>query len=118
MLLFCSFSLDEWYERFPDSRGQHQSPIDIVTENTVLDTGLTGSDALQLNYNQDCFHTLHNNGRTFLVHASPTLRGTSVSGTALSRPYRFTQFHMHWGEDDHVGSEHLTDGTPFSAEVG
>ena len=42
---------------------------------------------------------------------------SEVIGGPVNDAYRFLQFHMHWGDDVHRGSEHLLDGMAFSAEV-
>lgn len=36
----------------------------------------------------------------------------------VSGIYRLKQFHFHWGDSDHKGSEHTVAGTKFPAEVG
>ncbi|XP_068839622.1 carbonic anhydrase 1-like isoform X2 [Capricornis sumatraensis] len=40
-----------------------------------------------------------------------------LKGGPLSESYRLRQFHFHWGSNDDCGSEHLVDGTTFSAEL-
>ncbi len=42
---------------------------------------------------------------------------SEIIGGPVNDAYRFLQFHMHWGDDVHRGSEHLLDGMAFSAEV-
>ncbi len=40
-----------------------------------------------------------------------------MTGGPTNDSFRFLQFHMHWGDDLHKGSEHLVDSKPYSAEI-
>ena len=40
-----------------------------------------------------------------------------VIGGPVKEEHKFLQFHMHWGPDTSVGSEHLVDGKSYAAEV-
>ena len=40
-----------------------------------------------------------------------------VKGGPAKHEYKFLQFHMHWGDELDMGSEHLINGHPFAAEV-
>lgn len=43
--------------------------------------------------------------------------GATLSGGPLSHEYQLAQYHCHWGENDHVGSEHLVNGQSYGAEI-
>lgn len=38
-------------------------------------------------------------------------------GGPVDEKHSFLQFHMHWGKDETVGSEHLIDGISYPGEV-
>jgi len=43
---------------------------------------------------------------------------TDISGgPCRDHNYVLEQIHLHWGEDDSEGSEHLINASPFAAEV-
>lgn len=67
------------------------------------------------NFDLNCFTEIKNNGHTFVVSA--TSDNSLVSGGLTPNPYRFAQFHMHWGLDESSGSEHYVDGNPFAGEL-
>ncbi len=72
-------------------------------------------NTLMINYTQDCFKKIQNNGRTFVVTGDAC--GKVSGGPIRNLTYSFLQFHMHWGRNDSEGSEHLIDGKPYAAEV-
>jgi len=41
----------------------------------------------------------------------------NVSGGSLPGVFQLAQFHMHWGKDDCVGSEHKVDGAQYPLEA-
>ena len=43
---------------------------------------------------------------------------TLSGGKLLYDDYTFAQFHYHWGNATHGGSEHTVDGKRYPAEVG
>ena len=51
-----------------------------------------------------------------LNNAKKTLK-LEVSGGPVNHEYNFLQFHMHWGDNLHRGSEHLINGHAHAAEV-
>jgi len=40
-----------------------------------------------------------------------------TGGPCKDHNYVLEQIHLHWGEDDNEGSEHLVNANPFAAEV-
>ena len=40
-----------------------------------------------------------------------------IIGGPITEDHEFLQFHMHWGPNDQIGSEHLVDGKSYAAEV-
>ena len=93
--------------------GRRQSPIEISSEDTaegddLIDLMLSGWDERR----QGIFA---NTGTS--VKFTPD-EGESVATTRNSvGMYNVLQFHMHWGQNDTVGSEHVVDDDPASAEI-
>lgn len=41
----------------------------------------------------------------------------TIEGTGLTGSYQLAQFHLHWGANNNVGSEHTVDGKYYPLEV-
>ncbi|XP_032218492.1 carbonic anhydrase isoform X2 [Nematostella vectensis] len=101
---------DHWANRYPACNGSSQSPINIVTSSVMYDSSL---GKLQFN-NFDRIPSgakimVRNNGHAFQVNfMTPNL--FYVHGGGLGANFTTAQFHMHLGEDDTRGAEHLIDG--------
>ena len=97
------------------STGKRQSPIDIKSSETTLDTGL-GSFTLK-NYDRKLNKTFtgSNNGHSLGVSFPGGVY--NVSGGGLKDVYTTVQFHFHYGPNNTVGSEHIVDGEHYAAEV-
>lgn len=104
-----------WSEKFENAAGKHQSPIDILAEQSMFDPELTKTP-LTFSYNSDCFTSLKNTGRGFVVAGSDKA-SSNVCGGPVDKKHKFLQFHMHWGQTDAQGSEHTINGSPFAAEI-
>ncbi|XP_063078246.1 uncharacterized protein LOC134468234 [Engraulis encrasicolus] len=95
--------------------GNRQSPVDIVSNDTVLDLNLekftfSGFD------NTAAMSKIKNTGKTVKVEFNSGL--LSVSGGNLSETYDTLQFHIHWGNTSAVpGSEHTVDGKQYPMEL-
>lgn len=46
----------------------------------------------------------------------PEMYLPTLTGGPLTVPYKFSQFHFHWGEKDEIGSEHQIEGQPYPLE--
>lgn len=45
------------------------------------------------------------------------LKDVTIAGAGLNSTYVLEQFHLHWGSDAGVGSEHLVDSVAHPLEV-
>lgn len=104
-----------WNEKFGSCKGKHQSPINInvlsVKKAKLPPLTFTNFHSQLKNF------TLHNNGHTGLQTCAPFLithqinylrfsamftvdsnQSLEISGGPLKAPYKFTQFHFHWGK--------------------
>jgi len=104
-----------WGKLYKQAEGKHQSPIDIDTNNTVYDPELVNKP-LRFSYSKDCFTVLKNSGHSFTVSGSDSAT-SNVNGGPVNNNHNFLQFHMHWGANPTVGSEHTLNGQSFAAEL-
>ena len=104
-----------WSLNYAQAGGKKQSPIDINESKAVFDPELE-KKPLKFQYEKACFCTLKNSGQSFTVIGSENAN-SSVIGGPVNQNHKFLQFHMHWGKDDTVGSEHTLNGKSFAAEV-
>ncbi|XP_038129622.1 carbonic anhydrase 4a [Cyprinodon tularosa] len=103
---------EKWNHANQDCGGQFQSPINIVTRKTVKDETLI---PLQFkNYQQTFRSSIKNNGHSVQVGISHT---ATISGGGLPDTYKAVQFHLHWGKDGRLGSEHTIDGEQYPMEL-
>ncbi|XP_067113860.1 carbonic anhydrase IV c [Osmerus mordax] len=101
-----------WSEQFPSCGGDRQSPINIVTSRVQTNSSLAP------------FHFHAYNG-TFNISAENMghsvhfdLPGkVQVSGGGLPDRYQAVQFHLHWGMEGGLGSEHTIDGERYPMEL-
>jgi len=49
--------------------------------------------------------------------SNTTRRAVNVTGGPLSYLYQLHELHIHYGTQDHIGSEHTINGRAFPAEV-
>jgi carbonic anhydrase len=59
----------DWAIDFPAAKGNHQSPVDIITNKAIFSQDLS-NNPIVLNYQENCFEDIKNNGHTFLVTGS------------------------------------------------
>ena len=97
---------------FVCTTGSRQSPIRINTGNVRTDSSL--KDLGLFNWNMERTGILENKGghTVEFTHTSGTVSTSTHEGT-----YTLQQFHLHWGDVNSVGSEHIVDGWPDSAEI-
>lgn len=98
------------------SKKPRQSPINIKTKHAIYNKYLK-DNPLIINYDSKCFEEIKNNGRTFSVTGSSKESGYVTGGPMKTTIYKFFEFHMHWGPDDSVGSEHVVNGKQYPAEL-
>ncbi|KAK2844634.1 hypothetical protein Q5P01_011293 [Channa striata] len=104
----------EWSRYFPDCGGTSQSPVDVVTTQTIYDPSLIPLTPLGYSQHGNNPFTLYNNGHTVVIEL-PQWMGLG------GLPWLFTavQLHLHWGSGDlsHGGSEHTINGLRADAEL-
>jgi hypothetical protein len=62
--------------------------------------------------------TLHNTGQTLVFRVDKdTKHHVNISGGPLAYRYQFEEIYIHYGTDNHQGSEHHIHGYSFPAEV-
>ena len=96
------FGPDVWSKTFSKCAGQSQSPVNIKTACTSWQT--FESFHFPSSYNKTVNFTLYNNGHTIkaVSESLPIL----LSGGNLNGTYQLVEFHLHWGSNENVGSEH------------
>ncbi|XP_052283370.1 uncharacterized protein LOC127880170 isoform X4 [Dreissena polymorpha] len=104
-----------WNKDFPIAGGSRQSPINIVTSEAVCDISLVASIPLSVDYTPEDETQLSNNGHSVMCQITKT--GYLTGGPLGKQQFRLEQFHLHWGADDHRGSEHTIDGKMFASEL-
>jgi carbonic anhydrase len=93
---------DVWGKYFPDCNGDTQSPINIKTECTVQKP--FESFSLSPNFYDKMNFTLRNDGHTITSTNNGPI--VTLTGGDLNGNFVFKNFHLHWGPDENVGSEH------------
>jgi Eukaryotic-type carbonic anhydrase. len=62
--------------------------------------------------------TLHNTGQTLVFRVDKdTKHHVNISGGPLAYRYQFEEIYIHYGTENHQGSEHHIHGYSFPAEV-
>ncbi|XP_018899196.1 carbonic anhydrase 3 [Bemisia tabaci] len=96
-----------------------QSPVDINTDQCTF-VRLPPIYFIQYWEAEGDMAILENTGHTVklkLQPKTPIRKRPMISGGPAQGIYVFDSMHMHWGETDNNGSEHLLDGQPFSCEM-
>ncbi|XP_047454992.1 carbonic anhydrase 14 isoform X2 [Mugil cephalus] len=104
----------EWSQYFPDCGGSSQSPVDVVTTQTMYIPGLVPVTPLGYSQHGNRPFTLYNNGHTAVIEL-PEWMGLE----GLPWLYTAVQMHLHWGSGgpSHGGSEHTINGLSADAEL-
>ncbi|XP_060554275.1 carbonic anhydrase 14-like [Ruditapes philippinarum] len=106
---------NHWADLFPDAcSGQHQSPIDIKSKQTVYDPTLKDIVVFYDPPLPGSKFYVHNNGHSIQVNTEGKFY---VSNGGLPNIYSTAQFHFHWGHKNHHGSEHTIDGEASPIEM-
>jgi len=107
---------DNWKKYFPLCGGDTQSPIDIDSLSTYY-YQFQSFNFSQGYYSEQTF-TLTNNGHSIqAVQTNTNGPSLQLTGGDLNGEYEFVNFHLHWGENDSPGSEHLVGGLRYSGEI-
>lgn len=56
----------QWASEYPNAACKHQSPVDIATLNSEFNENFE-ENALKINFPNECFKYIENNGHTFVV---------------------------------------------------
>lgn len=105
-----------WHMDYPHCGGVKQSPIDIATDDVIIDTShlqpfqFIGYDSVQ-----NVHMSMVNNGHT--VRVDLRSEASRISGGGLPSTFVAEQFHFHWGAVDARGSEHSLNGQLFPMEM-
>ena len=119
MWFFLDFGPGDWGRIAPPCARQSQSPVNIVPSSTHFNASYHG---LVLNVAQNkhgaITGSLINNGHVPKVLVDKAKGGVTLNRGPLGQIlYRLQQFHLHFGCNSSVGSEHTVDGNHFAAEV-
>lgn len=99
---------EKWHEKFPQAKGDRQSPVNIETSNTCQGTDLQ-NNPLKWKYVPENTKSMANTGYCWRVDVNG--KGSELTGGPLGDDvYVLEQFHSHWGCSDGKGSEHTVDG--------
>ena len=93
---------------------KRQSPIAIANDDAVDNDQLLNLELSLWNRERD--GVFYNTG-TSVKFTPDSDEPPAASTTNHLGTYDVLQFHMHWGAMDKVGSAHVVDGTPASAEI-
>ncbi|XP_061077120.1 carbonic anhydrase 7-like isoform X2 [Conger conger] len=103
-----------WHKGYPIAQGNHQSPVNIITAETMYDSSLS---PLIVSYENYSSISISNNGCSVAVEYADAEQGPVIEGGPLGDAYRLKQFHFHWGHKDCQGSEHTVDGRTYASEL-
>jgi carbonic anhydrase len=105
-----------WVDTYPSCGGANQSPINVITSAAQSLPGPTSFTFT--NYERiipASPFTIVNNGHSAMIQVN--LKDITISGAGLPSTYVLEQFHLHWGENNGVGSEHLVDSVAHPLEI-
>ncbi|EFX88119.1 alpha-carbonic anhydrase [Daphnia pulex] len=106
----------KWEEHESNCAGQHQSPININTDEVIV---TNYPKFIFQNYDLVFPESLENNGHTVelkIDNEDDEDDLPSISGGGLDDRYNFAQLHFHWDEGL-LGSEHTINRQKYSAEL-
>ncbi|GLV35498.1 Carbonic anhydrase-related protein A [Carabus blaptoides fortunei] len=96
------------------TKGRRQSPINVEPHRLLYDPNLM---ALQLDKHK-VSGTLHNTGQSLVFRVDKdTKHHVNISGGPLAYRYQFEEIYIHYGTDNHQGSEHQIHGYAFPGEI-
>ena len=96
------------------TKGRRQSPINVEPDKLLFDPFLRH---IHLDKHK-VSGTLHNTGQSLVFRVDKdTKHHVNISGGPLAYRYQFEEFYIHYGTENHVGSEHRIHGYSFTGEV-
>jgi len=105
-----------WASNYPQCAGDTESPIDIIVALTNFSSFTPF--VFSQGYDEPQIFTLTNNGHSIqAVQKDPNVAPLQLTGGGLDGVYDFVNFHLHWGDNDAAGSEHLLNGQSYSGEI-
>ncbi len=93
---------DVWGKYFPECNGNNQSPINIKTACTTKENFEPFN--FSSNFYEEINFTLRNDGHT--ITATNNGPNLTLYGGNLNGNFIFRNFHLHWGPNENVRSEH------------
>jgi len=103
---------ETWPQWYPEAAGHRQSPVDIQQVNIE---SLHTNKKLTWRYIAENTEEVTNTGYCWKVHVNG--EGSDLTGGPLDAQYMLEQFHCHWGETNHHGSEHTINGQKYAGEL-
>ncbi|XP_041367939.1 carbonic anhydrase 14-like [Gigantopelta aegis] len=104
-----------WHEMFPEAcSGKLQSPINIIPEETMYDPKLKEFAIWYDPPRPNSKMNVKNNGHTVQIN---TVGDFYITNGGLEHVYKTAQFHFHWGQANHQGSEHYIEGQAYPLEM-
>lgn len=96
------------------SRGKRQSPVNVDPEKLLFDPHLR-----QIHINKEKVSgTLHNTGQSLVFRVDKdTKQHINITDGPLAYRYQFEEIYIHYGSDNHKGSEHHIQGYSFPVEI-
>ncbi|XP_047358161.1 carbonic anhydrase-related protein 10-like isoform X1 [Vespa velutina] len=96
------------------NKGRRQSPVNLEPSRLLFDPNL---QPLHLDKHK-VGGVLANTGHSVVFAVeNDTRHPVNISGGPLSYRYQFHEIHLHFGLEEHIGSEHTIDGHAFPAEL-
>ncbi|XP_075144686.1 carbonic anhydrase 2-like [Haematobia irritans] len=106
-----------WGERFPGCYGYWQSPLHLVSSETIQ---IPLPQLQFVNYDVPLRSiVLNNTGKTVQFKILPTINGVRplIKGGILNGIFEAVDVHFHWGSRKTKGSEHVIDNYRFDGEI-
>ena len=96
------------------TKGRRQSPINVEPDKLLFDPFLRH---IHLDKHK-VSGTLQNTGQSLVFRIDKeTKHHVNISGGPLAYRYQFEEFYIHYGIENHQGSEHQIHGYSFPGEV-
>ncbi|XP_041051499.1 carbonic anhydrase 14 isoform X1 [Carcharodon carcharias] len=113
MFVPWTYEDQDWSKDYELCNGNSQSPINIDTDETILNKKLPSITLEGYNLSETEQLDLSNDGHTVKLSLPDSM---SISH-GFTQKYLATQLHFHWGSGATSGSEHTVDGFQYAAEM-